>query len=64
MTKRVDKKLYYIEVETPEGAWGMDIEGLYLVRLLPWQKNISLAKCDGYITPMSHSNFGLSIKTF
>jgi len=61
MTKRVDKKLYYIEVETPEGAWGMDIEGLYLVRLLPWQKNISLAKCNGYIIPMSHSNFGLNM---
>ncbi len=61
MTKRVDKKLYYIEVETPEGTWGMDIEGLYLVRILPWQKNISLAKCDGYIIPMSHSNFGLNM---
>ncbi len=61
MTKRVDKKLYYIEVVTPEGTWGMDIEGLYLVRLLPWQKNVSLAKCDGYIIPMSHSNFGLNM---
>jgi uncharacterized RDD family membrane protein YckC/phage FluMu protein Com len=61
MIKRVDKKLYYIEVETPEGTWGMDIEGLYLVRLLPWQKNISLAKCDGYVIPMSYSNFGLNM---
>lgn len=39
----------------------MDIEGLYLVRLLPWQKNISLTKCNGYIIPMSHSNFGLNM---
>lgn len=61
VTKRVDKKLYYIEVETSEGTWGMDIEGLYLVRLLPWQKNISLTKCNGYIIPMSHSNFGLNM---
>lgn len=60
LTKRVDKKQYYILVETPEGNWGMDIKGLYLEHLLPWQTNISSAKCTGTIILMSHSNFGLN----
>ena len=60
LTKRVDKKLYYILVETPEGNWGMDIEGLYLEHLLPWQTSVNSAKCTGIIIPMSHSNFGLN----
>lgn len=29
--KQVSKKLYYIEVETPEGTWGKDIDGMYKV---------------------------------
>jgi len=28
-TKFVDKKLYYIVVETPDGNWGRDIQGIY-----------------------------------
>ena len=28
-TKTVDQPLYYIVVETPEGNWGKDIQGLY-----------------------------------
>lgn len=27
--RQVDKKLYYIEVETPEGTFGRDVEGMY-----------------------------------
>jgi hypothetical protein len=27
--RTVDKKLYYIEVETPEGTFGRDVEGMY-----------------------------------
>lgn len=61
LTKRIDKELYYIIVETPEGNWGMDVEGLYLERLLSWQTNISSAECEGSIVPMSYSMFGLEM---
>lgn len=27
--RTVDKKLYYVVVETPEGSWGRDIQGVY-----------------------------------
>jgi len=58
MKKRVDEKLYYIVVETPEGNWGMDIKGLYLERLLPFQTNINSAKCTGMTCGMPDM-FGL-----
>lgn len=61
LTKRVDKKLYYIVVETLEGNWGMDVQGLYLERLLSWQTDISSAKCEGAIIPLSWSMFGLEM---
>jgi len=54
-----DKKLYYIIVETPEGNWGMDVEGLFLEHLPHWQTNISSAECEGSIDPTSGSKFGL-----
>lgn len=60
LTKRVDKKLYYIMVETSEGNWGIDIEGLYLEKLLPWQLNINSAECAGTMILMSWSMFGLN----
>jgi len=59
LKKRVNKKLYYIVVETPEGNWGMDVEGLYLEKLLPWQTDLASAECEGTIIPMSWSLFGL-----
>ncbi len=61
LTKRIDKKLYYIIVETPEGNWGMDVEGLFLEQLPSWQTNISSAQCEGSIDPMSSSRFGLEM---
>jgi phage FluMu protein Com len=61
LTNRVTKKLYYIIVETPEGNWGMDVKGLYLERLLPWQKNIESAKCEGAFIFMSWTTFGLTV---
>ena len=61
LTKKVDKRLYYIVVETPEGNWGMDVEGLYLERLLPWQTHTGSAKCEGNVIPMSWSTFGLQM---
>ncbi|WP_329259913.1 CHAT domain-containing protein [Actinoallomurus sp. NBC_01490] len=59
MTKQVDKRLYYIVVETPRGNWGMDIEGLYLENLLPWQLDTSAADCIGQIRSVTNF-FGLA----
>jgi hypothetical protein len=28
-TKEVNKRLYYVVVETPEGNWAKDIDGMY-----------------------------------
>lgn len=50
--REVDRPLYHIVVETPEGNWGRDIEGLYLERLLSWQTNINSAECEGYIVSL------------
>jgi phage FluMu protein Com len=61
LTKQVDKQFYYIVVETPEGNWGMDIQGLYLERLLPWQLDSGSADCTGQIILMSWNNFGLEM---
>ena len=55
LTKRVDNALYYIVVETPEGNWGMDVKGLFLEHLLPWQMNTSSAGCEGHINGLSWS---------
>jgi hypothetical protein len=48
-TKKVDKPQYYIKVETPEGNWGVDIDGLYLEQLIPFQLDINSAQCEGVI---------------
>ncbi|MCL4274127.1 MAG: hypothetical protein QY328_11980 [Anaerolineales bacterium] len=61
LTKQVDRQFYYIVVETPEGNWGMDIQGLYLERLLPWQLSGGSADCTGQIIPLSWSNSGLEM---
>jgi hypothetical protein len=45
-THKVDDPDLYITVQTPEGIWGLDREKLFLVRLLPWQTDLSLAQCD------------------
>jgi hypothetical protein len=47
MERDVKEKLYYIVVETPEGNWGMDMQGLYLEHLLPFQSNIESAESEG-----------------
>lgn len=49
-SKNVTKDLYYLEVKTPNGTWGVDKDGIYLVNLLPWQKDLKLAECDGQIS--------------
>ena len=57
--KKVHKKLYYIIVETPEGNWGKDIEGLFLEHLLLWQKDSKLSHVVGSASP--HETFGLQM---
>ena len=59
-SKKVDKQLYYIVVETPEGNWGLDIKGLYLEQLLSFQKNVNSAKCEGFTCGMPDL-FGLEM---
>lgn len=59
-TKKVDKQLYYIIVETPEGNWGLDVKGLFLERLLSFQKNVSSAKYEGLTCGMPDL-FGLEM---
>jgi hypothetical protein len=59
-TKKVSEPLYYILVETPEGNWGVDTEGLYLEKLLPWQTQPGVAACEGSIHGMTWTQFGLS----
>lgn len=39
----------HIIVETPEGNWCADSEGIYLERLLPFQTSIEMAQCRGRI---------------
>jgi DNA-directed RNA polymerase subunit RPC12/RpoP len=41
----VDRELYYIVAETPDGVWGIDIEGLYLENLRPWQLETTSVDC-------------------
>jgi hypothetical protein len=47
--RKPEYELEYITVETPEGIWGKDAEGLYLARLLLWQRDLRLAQCAGTI---------------
>src|SRR5262245_3322883 len=41
----VTEELFYYVVETPDGNWGKDIEGLYLEQLRPWQLDAAAAEC-------------------
>lgn len=46
-TKKITEDKYYILVETPEGAWGLDKLGIYLEKLLPFQFDINSVDCNG-----------------
>jgi hypothetical protein len=59
--REVTKPLYYIQVETPEGIWGLDRDGLYLAELLPFQKNLSLSRCTGKITSINPVSIGMQM---
>jgi hypothetical protein len=47
--KKVSESKYYIKVETPEGNWGVDIDGLYLETLQPFQRKIENAEHEGRV---------------
>lgn len=48
-SKEIDEIKYYCIVETPEGNWGKDINGIYLEQLLPFQVNTDNAECEGSV---------------
>jgi hypothetical protein len=52
----VTEPFYYIQVETPEGVWGRDKDGLYLAGLLPFQKDLSLQQCKASTLTMPGFN--------
>jgi hypothetical protein len=52
----VDKEKYYIIVETPDGNWGTDIDGLFLEHLRPWQTDTAKADCRGQISGVIDGN--------
>jgi len=51
LSRKIEKQLYYLAVETPEGNWGLDIDGLYHERLMAWQKDLSSAQIEGIALP-------------
>jgi len=60
LTKKTSLPQYYIRVETQDGNWGMDKEGLYLERLLPWQMDVSKVSVQGE-HDFSHSIFSVAM---
>ncbi|MGH2740159.1 MAG: hypothetical protein ACRDH6_06730 [Actinomycetota bacterium] len=46
LTKNVSQPLYYVVVETGDGVWGADKEGLYLENLRPWQTDVGSAEVE------------------
>ena len=52
-SKKVNENKYYIKIETPEGNWGVDIDGLYLEKLQPFQQDsnyINSAEYEGSVS--------------
>jgi HEAT repeat protein len=59
-TRTVDIPDYSVIVETPDGTWGRDRNGLFLDHLEPWQASFAdTADCDGTI--ISWSSYGLEM---
>jgi len=50
----------HIVVETPEGNWCLDSEGIYLEKLLPFQLALEKAQCRGRVIARP-SNLGLKM---
>jgi hypothetical protein len=63
LKKKVTKPLYYIQVKTKQGVWGIDKEGLFLTDLLPWQTNMALAQHEGEIVGIPNAfNLGMAVQ--
>jgi len=43
----VDRPRHYIQILTPDGVWGSDIDGLYQRQLPEWKTDPSLIECEG-----------------
>lgn len=56
LTKRVDQKQYYIIVDTPDGNWGVDVNGLYLEKLRSWQVDLAQAQAEGRMYHPENTN--------
>lgn len=52
---KVTERLFYYVVETPNGNWGKDIDGLYLENLLPWQRDTAAAECSGVVVDLGNT---------
>jgi tetratricopeptide (TPR) repeat protein len=46
----VDRPNYYVDVDTPDGIWGKDLDSLYQSRLPDWKTDLSLVECAGSAT--------------
>ncbi|MGP3971078.1 hypothetical protein [Streptomyces sp. 6N223] len=56
----VEKEQYYIVVETPDGNWGADINGLFLENLRPWQTDTATAECRGQLRGLIGGGEGIA----
>lgn len=50
----VTERLFYYVVETPNGNWGKDVDGLYLENLLPWQRDTTAAEYTGVVVDLAN----------
>jgi predicted Zn-ribbon and HTH transcriptional regulator len=57
--KTVTQGMYYILVETADGNWGKDKDGIYLEHLQSWQNDLSSIDAEGQFIPMTWSDQGL-----
>jgi hypothetical protein len=55
----VEREQYYLVVETPDGNWGADINGLFLEKLLPWQTDTAASECRGRLRGLIGGSEGI-----
>lgn len=48
-------------VQTPDGVWGADIEGLYLEKLRPWQLDLASAETTAQIVTLINGAYGIEL---
>jgi hypothetical protein len=56
----IEDELYYVVVQTPDGNWGVDINGIYLEGLRPWQLDVDGADHEGVIVTLIDGVHGLT----